>query len=535
MSIKNIAFFLLMAVPFGVHAADPTIAEANQTVIDTCKKTGGEFKGFTVGECEYQRCVYSDNKSDGKYYRSGDNKKTNCTDEQLKKALEGVRDSLGVDLEPRKGSTNGSANGGVTANANGGVTANANGGTANADTDGKVECREELGDVVMTPNAACYYECTGIDGSIFNRHRVFKIGKKGCIDCLLASGYTVNPKFLPKDKQGNIKGTIAAKGVLAPTGRIICEWIPNNKLGKNGQFEHQGTSCPSDSRTVSGTALPNGQVVVGNGTGNSGGVRGRVVGTGSNGGQVIISGGVTASAGGGSVTVGTSGLPAFCIEGKHYDKKACLKWRQSSGRFHCSSSEDIRLCADIDEINSRYSGDYCVNCEAARRQKSGGGFLSGLAEVVGAAAPIAMTGLGAYFGYKGQKAWAGAAKVGFEQCQIDHNNYYGYLAGNELPGLTPEQQAAMGCNGYNLGQFAGMGGMMGGLMGAGYSPGFIGGMMGPYGGYNPYGMGGMVGGAVGGYVAGGMAAGYPVGGYVAGGMVAGYPVGGYVAGGMAAG
>ena len=153
--------------------------------------------------------------------------------------------------------------------------------------------------------------------------------------------------------------------------------------------------------------------------------------------------------------------------------------------------------------------DHCVSCENNGRG-GGGGVLSGIADIAGAILPpLAYLGSNwlwsdAYLG--ANQAWAGAAQVGFEQCQIMQTNHIqsmygngttdmqGYFSNNELP---YEYIAPPGCNGYNVNAFAGgmgfMGNGMGGFghpwMGAGYSPGFVGGMYGPYGQYNPYGNG----------------------------------------------
>src|SRR5690606_13474798 len=155
--------------------------------------------------------------------------------------------------------------------------------------------------------------------------------------------------------------------------------------------------------------------------------------------------------GGGSIHVsgGVSGqLPAFCMSA-NYDKNACDAWIRVNGRVDCTSGAHPEACMgdDYHRIRSRYEVD-CVNCGAGGRQQH---WTSGVAEILGAIAPpLAHLG-SAYFGARayerGQEAWAGAAAVGFEQCQLHNNNYLQYLQANEMPGLTPEQQAAMGCNG----------------------------------------------------------------------------------------
>lgn len=303
------------------------------------------------------------------------------------------------------------------------------------------------------------------------------------------------------------------------------------------------------------------------GGGRAGGAVGGAVGAAVGGaaGSVHIVGGA-AGGGGDWATVVVDGItyriPAHCVNGDGSVKSSCrgyltVEYRVGGGGAgRCEYSSDMRGCVGDDDytriVTRHQTGVDCVNCAAGSR--GGQHWLSGVAEIVGAIAPpLAQFGV-AYMGYKGQKAtaeaWAGAARAGFEQCRLSQQDYLAYLQTNELPGMTPEQQAAMRCNGYSLGGFAGLGGQFGNgfggfgnpLIGGGYSPGFIGGMIGPYGGYNPYGGGGgFVGGAIGGY-AGGVPGGFPVGGAVgglyvvagaagglAGGYAGGYP-GGYAGG-----
>ncbi|HXH32551.1 MAG TPA: hypothetical protein VNJ01_17255 [Bacteriovoracaceae bacterium] len=373
--------------------------------------------------------------------------------------------------------------------------------------DDVIICEEVLVSGSILPGSPCYNECKkkkkfwGLGGSKEGLER------ESCIKCLVRNSNYYNIRDDIKNRYGvNIPGVSVRTGVIQcrdGSGRIV---------------------------SVSGSSCPSGQVVY-TGPGNGGGTGTVVINTGGNG-----NGG---------------GRPDFCNSSRSGDVEKCSQWMRNN-RFLCSSSSVPAWCMgnDYNVITDRYSRD-CVNCGAngGRKQST----LSGIAEIVGAVAPpLAMLG-SAYFGarayQKSNEAWAGAAAVGFEQCQISQNNYLGYLAGNELPGLTPEQQRQMNCNGYSLGGYGGMqNGGLGSWYGAGYSPGFIGGMMGPYGGHNPYGGGGgMVGGAVGGiagggFQGGGFQGGYPggyAGGYAAGGMAGGYPGGyvggGYVAGGMAGG
>jgi len=293
--------------------------------------------------------------------------------------------------------------------------------------------------------------------------------------------------------------------------------------------------------------------------------------TGSNG--VVIQGGGTISVNGETVTIGSGRWYDLCVKKNGEVRAICgggsadyditysngvNGYNGSNGsaggnfrivtigntRFRCAYYMSDEDCIGNDaNIIIAAGGDatHCVDCRNGKSRGGAYGTLSGIAEVIGAVAPP-------LFGYLGTKAysnailgsnqaWAGAASVGFEQCQLMQSNYIntmygyadasqgaGYLANNELPyqELSPPQ-----CNGYNLGGFAGGMGFMGNGMGgfgnpyfaAGYSPGFLGGMAGPYGQYNPYGGMGM---GMGGF-GGGM--GYPGfgGGMYGGGMGMGYP------------
>ncbi len=171
-------------------------------------------------------------------------------------------------------------------------------------------------------------------------------------------------------------------------------------------------------------------------------------------------------------------------------------------KFRCNYTSSWKECKGDDSdivISIHGDADGCIDCENNRRRRSkrsgsGRGTLSGIAEIVGGiAGPLAYFGVGAlqanaYLG--ANKAWAGAAATGFEQCQLMQTNYvqntYSFIQSNELP---DRDVMPPGCNGYGLGGFAGGMGLMGNGMGgmgnpwgsAGYSPGFMAGMYGPYG------------------------------------------------------
>lgn len=509
MSIKNIAFFLLMALPF-TGAQAQTIAEANQAVIDACGRAGGKMTKFTAGKCDFQRCIYSDNKSDGTFYRSGDNQRSNCSEAELKTELQKIRDDLDIDLGPR--SAGGSGGGSSTSGSAGGSGSGGSGaggasgsGAGDAGAGGMtIVCDFVEGGLSLSPGSKCYKECT----KKVNGVRVAVTDTEKCRKCL--NKHYKSADGSPLRFKTPVRGTVNLPDVRVRTGEIQCRDLNTGKV-----VNVVGTTCsPGTVIVTDGSGA--GTVVVGSARPSAGGGATTVV---------VATGGT-----GGGASVSTEGLPAFCLSDKKKDKQQCAEYLARQDRFRCASSSSASGCIrDIDEIRSRYSTD-CYDCDV-RRRSSGGG--SSFAEILGAIAPIGVAGLQGYFGYKSNKAWAGAAAAGFEQCQIHNGNYLQYLSANELPGLTPEQQRMMGCNGFNLGGYAGMGGMYGGYYGAGYSPGFVGGMMGPYGMYNPYGMGGMggmVGGAIGGMAGGGLYGGYMGG--MQGGLIGGGLVGGLVQGGM---
>jgi hypothetical protein len=327
--------------------------------------------------------------------------------------------------------------------------------------------------------------------------------RKKCRDCIekysVENGgdLVVDWSKIPGGKPN--KHTVVVGGVQVRTGEIICYDI---KTGAIVSRTGTGSVCPSGSSTSPGGVVINGGTTSGSGNGNGG---------------VVINGGGSVSGNGGLP------LPSFCQTGKKRDQKKCDAWLVNNARFQCSSSGNAAGCmgtGHMNDVQSRYSTD-CVNCGGGGRKRDNswiGDALTGLFVSAGGVAQSYFNGQ-AYV--KGQEAWAGAAAVGFEQCQIHNNNYLQYTVSQELPAVSPEQQAAMGCNGFGINQYAGMGyGGMGAWNGAGYSNGYLGGMMGPYGGYNPYGgMGGMAGG----YGQGGYAGGYPGG--MAGGMVGGIGIG----------
>lgn len=310
-----------------------------------------------------------------------------------------------------------------------------------------------------------------------------------------------------------------------------------------------------------------GSVTVTNGASGSTGTTGNVSIQG--GGQIRINGEL--------VTVGSSRWYDLCVKSNGEIRKICggggaeyeVRYRTNSGggngdfrivvaggsRFRCAYySTDEECIGDQANIIISSSGDayHCVDCNSAGKRGGAYGTLSGIAEIVGAVAPP-------LFGYLGMRsysnamlgsnqAWAGAAQVGFEQCQLMQSNFIntmygyadptqgaGYFASNELP---YQELQPPGCNGYGLGGFAGGMGFMGNGFGgfgnpyfaAGYSPGFLGGMAGPWGGYNPYGgigmgmgfpgMGGFGGPGFGGGINIGFGGGFPG---MGGGFGGGYP------------
>jgi hypothetical protein len=186
--------------------------------------------------------------------------------------------------------------------------------------------------------------------------------------------------------------------------------------------------------------------------------------------------------------------------------------RNSDGSTHkCYYTESWDHCTNGGaSVIISAQGDMDGDCEDCRRRSGRGsnGTLSGIAEIAGAILPplahLGSNWLWADAHLGSNQAWAGAASVGFEQCQLMQTNHIqsmygngttdmqGFFSNNELP---YENIAPPGCNGYQLGGFAGgmgfqgngFGGFGNPMMQAGYSPGFIGGMSGPWGMQNPYG------------------------------------------------
>jgi hypothetical protein len=490
----------------GVVVGDWQKEGANYCIKVRCTEKQDEDNQSTVdrkkciSEAEYKRMIIGVVNGTGGIDVNGDGKVDSADDING----DGVVDGKDLDeWRRRNGGSNGTANGG----SNGGSNSGSNG--------GDIVC-EYVVSGTLSSNHPCAKKCRK---NFWGREGLERAACRKCIEqYAIENGgdLVVDWSKIPGGKPN--KTSVTIKGVGVRTGEIICYDSKGNIVSRVAS----GSACPS------GSSANGGVVVTGNGNGN---------GTGT----VTINGNTNVQ------------LPSFCTSGKRRDQKACDAWMRANARYACASSADPKNCmgADYYDIQNRYDKD-CPDCQSRRR--NGGGFFSGLAEFVAAGAPIA----GAYFGYKSNQAWAGAAAAGFEQCRLAQQDYMGYLSANELPGLSPQQQAAMNCNGYQLGGFGGLGfGGMGSWLGAGYSPGFLGGMMGPYGMYNPYGIGGMgfpggmVGGAVGGIgmgYPGGIAAGYP-GGFGVGGVAAGFPGGvaaGYpggigfaggigLAGGMAAG
>ncbi|HLW55910.1 MAG TPA: hypothetical protein VKY27_00910, partial [Bacteriovoracaceae bacterium] len=424
------------------------------------------------------------------------------------------------------GGAAGSAAGGAAAagGASGGVTTSGGGagsgaGGANGDA---IYCEELEGSGTISRGMPCYNECKPKrDWKTLWTQKKEGLERESCVACLLRHPdlYKVKKEYLPKDKDGRIIGdtsvTLGA-GVTVRTGQIVCK-------DSSGNIVRLDTSrCPAGSTVYTG------------GSGSSG--------AGSAGGSVIIgsatNGGAGSGAGvgvGGGVQIGGSlQLPEFCRSTKKEDKQACEAWIRVNGRYACANSANPASCMGDDywEIRSRYETD-CINCAAGTRQQS---TLSGVAEIIGAIAPPLAHFGSAYVGAKAyersNKAWAGAAAYGFEQCRLSQQDYMNYLQTNELPGLTPSQKSQMNCNGYNLGEFAGLGGV--GMLpwgGSGYSGAYLGGLLGPYGGYNPYG-------GIGGGIGIGIATGGGLGGLYGGGLYGGAPgigIGLATGGGLAAG
>lgn len=554
---KFIPLFLGLMFPVAGAMANSFTDEA----VEFCRSKGGSYVlGTQVEEgdnyCRQVTCKKT-NAADGRYEipegATGPEANVEATKRVClpKSQVDGQWTNAGSTSGSAGGSnsgSNGGANSGSAGGSSGGKgsAGSGSGSGGSVSDDGGIFCETKDGQTLAIGEGhACYHSCKAKGIWPFRKKG---LERKECVECLMGKGYDF-PDSVKREAGVVMVGGVSVKVCRDANGREISRDANGN--------------CPSG-----GSVSSSGTINVGFGNGGS---RGGSVGAGGS----ISVGGVGGV--GGGVSGGVT-LPEFCHSTKKKDIEECEAWMQRNKRFLCSSSANPSVCmggADI-EISSRYSAD-CINCQAGSRQQS---TLSGWAEIIGAIAPplahfgAAYVGAKAY--QKSNEAWAGAAVAGFEQCRLDHNNYYQYLAANELPGLTPAQQQAMNCNGFNLGMYGGLQNpMLNGWYGAGYTPGFIGGMLGPYGGYNPYGMGGgivggivggITGGLTGGYVGGGYVAGYPggvvggivgnigiaggvtggyvggaypgyVGGYVTGGYVGGYPgvAGGYVTGGSIGG
>ena len=453
-----------------------------------------------------------------------------------KSSIDGQFDTAGSAGGATSGATAGATGGatsgaGAAAGAAGGSGGNLSTAGAGAGAGSDVYVCEELeGAGTISKGMPCYNECKPKrDWKTLWTQKKEGFERKSCVECLLKHPglYNVKKEYLPKDSNGKVIGDTSVNlgaGVTVKTGQIVCK-------DSNGNIVRiDGSRCPVGTNIYNGGGN-GGSIIIGGGAGLNAGS-----GSGS---TIVIGGGAGAAVGaGGGVSIGGSlQIPEVCRSTKKADKQACEAWIRVNGRFACASSANPANCMgdDYASIRSRYETD-CINCGVGTRQQS---TLSGIAEIVGAIAPPLAQFGSAYVGAKAyeksNKAWAGAMAAGFEQCRLGQQDYMNYLQTNELPGLTPEQQRQMSCNGYGLGQFAGLGGGLGAFYGSGYSNQFLGGLLGPYGGYNPYGGVGAIAGGI--YLAGGTAGGlYNSGGYgtiTAGTLAAGY--GTITAGTLAAG
>ncbi len=365
-----------------------------------------------------------------------------------------------------------------------------------------LECRTTDGDIGIAKGDACYKKCTS-GGFLGLGRRHADTSKKSCLECLMGEGYDFPDDV--KRRAGVVMVRVQMRECRDIDGNVVSR-VPVNR------------NCPTPGRGGSDVTIVRGGNSAGNGNGGGNGN-----GQGNGGGNGSI---------GGSVTVGgSSGYPDFCRSDKRSDRTLCQNWMASHNRFGCSSgSRDCDI--DTSRSSSRSSSD-CVDCEASRRSRSGSSFGETLVGLAGFLAPVGVAALQGNAQIKSSRAFADAQKYGYEQCRLGHQDYYNYLSSNEQPGLTPEQQSNLNCNGFNGSAYTGYGGV-GGLGGLGYSNGFLGGLGGPYGGYNPYGgggigigVGGTISGAIGGYIGGSI--GSAIGGYgQIGGQISGYGVGGYI-------
>ena len=327
--MMKIFLFSLLLIPMSSWAQ--TIAEANQSIIDTCGKSGGKMTQFTAGKCEFQRCVYDDNKSDGKYYRSGDNKKTNCTPAELKVELDKI--STDLDVTVTNGNTSGSASGSASGAASGSASGAASGSASGAasgsasgaasgsgDGSGGIRCEYVLSGVLSGSHPCAKY-CkkqwlTGREGT----------ERKKCRECIEryssenGGDLIVDWSKIPGGKPSS-KKDVHVGGVQVKTGEIICYDIKTGAIvSRTGSGS--GGLCPNGSSTS-----PGGVVIVGGTV--SGATSGATSGSGNGSGTVVINTG-------GNTNTGLA-LPSFCQTGKKRDQKKCDAWLMNNARFQCSS------------------------------------------------------------------------------------------------------------------------------------------------------------------------------------------------------
>ncbi len=534
--MKNLIYSLVLMLPFlmGAKAQADDAASIASKLYSTCQQLKGQitFSPSASVEadgkvCVTRHCTINSSGSNGDTCDIAPDAKTvpaGCAKAILKECGYVV--------------SAGGAQGGDSSGNNGGN----NGGNSGGGDDDGFYCVEAQGKFI-SKGMPCWRECKK---HWLTRKEGFE--RKKCVRCLLGHPglYTVDVAYLPKDSDGNIKGTgtININGVSV-RGEIICY----DKNGKIVKRVSAGISCPSGSSqgNVSTSTSGNGSVVI-----NTGDVDGDA--------EVSVDASVLAN----------GNLPAWCIRRNGKIKRKCLKFiggGSVSVNSRCQYDRSLAGCVGDAEYNrilaQHYTGADCVNCNA-----NGGGqhWLSGLAEVVGAIAPpLAYFGSNALWSKQwgnAQNAWAASntasnqawssACLGQYQAYLDYQQgFQTYTQENELPGLTAEQAMNVQqpgdaqCSGANYSAYAGMnmnmgngfGGFGNGFLGAGYSPGFMSGMIGPYGngGFNGGFNAGFTNGfGQAGYVAAGFNSGYSQGGFNAG-WNTGFGQAGYVAAGFNSG
>jgi hypothetical protein len=162
-----------------------------------------------------------------------------------------------------------------------------------------------------------------------------------------------------------------------------------------------------------------------------------------------------------------------------------------AGMNHPAYQDEYRACVNADiAIAATNAGVDCVECLFAQKEKQTSTAVELASVLAQPVAAVAMTYLGASYGYKTQKAWANAYASGNTECTNRFNSYLNYNVERGSNPITTDEASTLNasCNGNSMGSYAGYGGLSGNGYGgygnafqsAGYSSAYLGGLMGPY-------------------------------------------------------